>query len=80
MDQENLQFKVQKWELLWPSGKTERIGGWGNVVESHKAGRRTWTVVLGSRGPCKVCWSLRTCQKLYREKKFVIHAGVGRPG
>lgn len=70
MDQENVQFEVQRWELLWPSGKTGRIGAWGNVVESHEAGRRSWTVVLGSRGPCKVCWSLRICQKLYREKKL----------
>ena len=53
MDQENVQFKVQRWELLWPLGKTGRTGAWGNVVESHEAGRRSWTVVLGSKGPCK---------------------------
>ena len=53
----------------------------GRLWKATKLGEEDGrTLVPGVRGPCKVCWSLRMCLKLYREKKFGICAGVGWPG
>lgn len=54
--------------------------GWGERGGKSRGSEKKLDCSPGQQGPCKVCWSLRMCQKLYREKKFGIHAGVSRLG
>lgn len=68
------QFKVQRWELLWPSGKTGRTGSRGAWWEVTRLGE-SWTVVLGLKEPLQGLLVPENVPGLYR-KEVWHHAGV----